>query len=102
MITRMWRGWTSRADANSYERFLLEEVFPSMRAIAGFLGAEVLRRQEESETAFVTLTRFEGFGDVRAFAGEAYETPVLEPRAQQLLSHYDDHALHFETTAFPV
>ena len=51
-------------------------------------------------TAFVTLTRFESLNDVRGFAGDDYETPELEPPALQLLSHYDDSALHFETTAF--
>jgi hypothetical protein len=38
--------------------------------------------------------------DVLAFAGEHYVTPVLEPEALQLLSRYDDHALHFETATF--
>jgi hypothetical protein len=38
--------------------------------------------------------------DVLAFAGEDYETPVLEPEALRLLSRYDDHALHFETATF--
>ena len=69
MITPMWRGWASMADPNSYGRFLPEELSPSMRGNPGFLGAEVLCRQEQSETAFVTLTRFEGLNDVWAFAG---------------------------------
>ena len=102
MITRMWRGWTRSANADSYQRFLLERLFPSMRAIPGFLGADVLRQEEEAETAFVTLTRFESISDVRAFAGENYGTPVLEPEALELLSHYDDRAVHFETATFPM
>jgi hypothetical protein len=100
MITRMWRGWTSASDAGSYQNFLLTELFPSMGAIPGFLGAEVLCRQEGSEAAFVTLTRFEDMDDVLAFAGEDYEAPVLEPEALRLLSRYDDRALHFETAMF--
>lgn len=48
----------------------------------------------------MTLTRFEDISDVLAFAGEGYETPVLEPEALRLLSRYDDHALHFETATF--
>jgi hypothetical protein len=100
MITRMWRGWTSAADAGSYQNFLLTELFPSMGTIPGFLGAEVLCRQEGAEAAFVTLTRFEDMDDVLAFAGEDYEAPVLEPEALRLLSRYDDHAVHFETATF--
>jgi hypothetical protein len=100
MITRMWRGWTRVADAGSYQNFLLTELFPSMSAIPGFLGAEVLRRQEGAEVGFVTLTRFEDMYDVLAFAGEDYEAPVLEPEALRLLSRYDDRALHFDTATF--
>lgn len=48
----------------------------------------------------MTLVRFEAMGDVRAFAGEDYETPVLEPQARELLSRYDDCAVHFDTTTF--
>jgi hypothetical protein len=59
-----------------------------MRAIPGFVGAEMLCRQEGTEAAFVTLTRFEDMADVLAFAGEDYETPVLEPEALRLLSRY--------------
>jgi hypothetical protein len=100
MITRMWRGWTRLEHADAYERFLLAHLFPSMRTISGFVGADVLRRPDVTETAFVTLTRFESLGDVRGFAGTDYEVPVLEPEALELLSRYDTRALHFETTPF--
>ncbi|MHB1519962.1 MAG: hypothetical protein ACYCWN_01385 [Ferrimicrobium sp.] len=55
MIARLWKGWTTRVDGGAYERSLLEELFPSMRAIPGFCGAEVRCRVEGDEVAFVTL-----------------------------------------------
>jgi antibiotic biosynthesis monooxygenase (ABM) superfamily enzyme len=100
MITRLWHGWTANEHADAYERFLLASLFPSMRAIPGFRGAEVLRREDGGETAFVTLTRFDSLEAIRAFAGEQYETPVLEPEARALLSRYDDRAEHFATASF--
>jgi antibiotic biosynthesis monooxygenase (ABM) superfamily enzyme len=100
MITRLWRGWTATDNADAYERFLLRELFPSMRDIPGFRGADVLRRAEHDEVAFVTLTRFDSVDAIRAFAGDDYETPVLEPPALALLSRYDQHALHFDTATF--
>ena len=36
-ITRTWRDWTAAADADDYQAFLLDELFPSMRSISGFL-----------------------------------------------------------------
>jgi len=98
----MWRGWTSAATADDYERFLLDELFPSMRSIPGFLGADVLRRPDGDEVAFVTLTRFRSLDDIRSFAGESLDVPVIEPRAAELLAHYEGRALHFETASFHV
>jgi antibiotic biosynthesis monooxygenase (ABM) superfamily enzyme len=100
MITRLWRGWTAVENADAYGRFLLEELFPSMRQIPGFRGADVLRRFEHDEIAFVTLTRFDSTAAVRAFAGDDHETPVLEPQALALLVRYEQRALHFETATF--
>jgi heme-degrading monooxygenase HmoA len=101
MITRLWRGWTTVDDADAYQRFLLDDLFPAMCEIPGFRGADVLRRpEEEDEVAFVTLTRFDSLAAIRAFAGDEYETPVLEPQALALLKRYELRALHFETATF--
>jgi hypothetical protein len=100
VITRVWRGWTSAADADAYEQFLLEKLFPSLRSISGFVSGDVLRRQDGDEVAFVTLVRFESLDDVIAFAGEGYEIPVLEPEALALLSRHDDRAVHYDTSTF--
>ncbi|HUA05672.1 MAG TPA: hypothetical protein VMB27_17320 [Solirubrobacteraceae bacterium] len=100
MITRVWRGWTSEGNADPYERFLLTELFPSMRQIPGFRGADVLRRTGDGEVGFITLTRFETLADIRSFAGDDFETPVLEPTALALLSRYDRRAEHYETSSF--
>jgi hypothetical protein len=48
----------------------------------------------------VTLTRFETLDAIQTFAGEEYETPVLEPTARRLLSRYEPLAEHFETSSF--
>lgn len=100
MITRLWRGWTLPENADAYERFLLSELFPSMRDIPGFRNADVLRRYADGEVAFVTLTRFDSLEAIRGFAGEDYETAVIEPKARALLSRYDERAQHYRTSSF--
>jgi antibiotic biosynthesis monooxygenase (ABM) superfamily enzyme len=100
VITRLWRGWTAPEDADAYERFLLVELFPSMRKIRGFRGADVLRRDEGGEVAFVTLTRFDSLEAIQAFAGEDAETAVIEPVARALLSRHDERAQHYNTSVF--
>jgi heme-degrading monooxygenase HmoA len=100
MITRMWRGWTTPSNADAYERFLRTELFPEVAKLPGFIGARVLRRRVDDGEEFVTLTTFESLDAVRAFAGDDYETPVIEPEAQRLLSRYEDRAIHYMTVDF--
>jgi heme-degrading monooxygenase HmoA len=98
MVTRMWRGWTAAGDADAYERFLRTELFPAVAQLPGFHGARILRRPvEHEEEEFVTLTTFESLQAVRAFAGDDFESPVIEPEAERLLSRYERRAVHYET-----
>jgi antibiotic biosynthesis monooxygenase (ABM) superfamily enzyme len=101
VVTRVWHGWTTRENADAYERFLMSELFPSMRAIPGFRDADVLRREDGNEVAFITLTRFDSLEAIIAFAGEEYERAVIEPQARAVLSHYDDRAQHYSTSSYP-
>jgi heme-degrading monooxygenase HmoA len=96
----MWRGWTAPSDADAYERFLRTELFPEVANIPGFLGARILRLPRDDEEEFVTLVTFESLDAVRAFAGDDYEIPVIEPEAQRLLSRYEDRAFHYGTVDF--
>jgi heme-degrading monooxygenase HmoA len=100
VITRLWRGWTTEANADAYERFLRTDLFPEVAKLPGFLEARVLRRRLDDEEEFVTLVTFASLDAVRTFAGDDYETPVIEPEAQRLLSRYEDRALHYATGEF--
>ena len=103
MIVRIWRGWTTRANAAAYERLLREEVFPGIaaRGIAGYRGVELLRREDGGETEFMTVMRFDGLKDVRDFAGQNYEVAVIPPRARALLERADERALHYSEAVAP-
>ena len=102
MIARVWRGWTADDDADAYERFLRTTLYPEVARLDGFRGAHILRRAApDGEVEFVTITLFDALDDVRAFAGEDYETPVIEPEAQRLLAHYEDRAVHYEDIVVP-
>ena len=96
MIARIWHGWTAPENADAYEEFLRTKMFPSIQRVPGYLGADLLRREDGQEIAFVTITRFESLDAVRAFAGENYERAVVEPEARALLSRFDDRSEHYE------
>ena len=96
MIARLWHGWTAPENADAYEEFLRTKMFPSIHRVPGYLGAELLRRQDGDEIAFITITRFESLESVRTFAGEDYEAAVVEPEARRLLSRFDSRSEHYE------
>jgi heme-degrading monooxygenase HmoA len=97
MITRLWHGYTTPANAAAYETLLRSEILPGIHRISGYRGAHLLRRDLGSEIEFVTLTYFTSLEDVRAFAGEDYEACVVPAEARALLSHFDLRAVHYET-----
>jgi antibiotic biosynthesis monooxygenase (ABM) superfamily enzyme len=96
VIARVWHGWTPPQNADAYEQFLRTKMFPSIHHVPGYLGADLLRREDGDAVAFVTLTRFESLESVRAFAGEDYEQAVVEPEARRLLSRFDQRSEHYE------
>jgi heme-degrading monooxygenase HmoA len=101
MISRIWHGWTTPADADAYEQLLRSEILPGIGRIEGFLGAYVLRREAGDEVEFVTITQFESLDAVRAFAGDDYETAVIVPEARRLLARFDERSAHYDTVVTP-
>jgi heme-degrading monooxygenase HmoA len=96
VIARIWHGWTTRENADAYEEFLRTKMFPSIHGVDGFLGADLLRRDEDTEIAFMTITRFESLDAVKRFAGDDHERAVVEPEARRLLSRFDERSAHYE------
>ncbi len=98
MISRIWHGWTTFGNADAYEKLLREEIFKwiESKEIAGYLGIQLLRRRLDDEVEFVTIMWFADLDAVRRFAGDDYETAVVLPDAQKLLSHYDAVSAHYE------
>ena len=98
MISRIWHGWTTPGNADTYERLLREEIFEGIagRRIDGFRGIDLLRRELGEEVEFVTVMWFDSIADVRAFAGEEYQVAVVPPAARAVLSRFDERSAHYE------
>ena len=98
MFLRVWRGWTSRENADAYEQLLREEIFTGIEArrVPGFRGIELGRRVSGSEVEFVTLMRFDDLDSVRGFAGDDFETAVVPSTARALLARFDQRSAHYE------
>lgn len=98
MIVRVWRGWTSGANADAYEALLRQEIFAGIakRQIRGYRGIELFRRVQDLEVEFVTLMRFDSLDAVRAFAGDDYQVAVVPPAARTLLTRFDARSAHYD------
>lgn len=98
MISRIWHGWTTHDNANTYETLLKDEIFKWIESkdIAGYRGIQLLRREHADEVEFMTIMWFDDLDAVRQFAGENYETAVVPPEAQKVLARYDPVSAHYE------
>lgn len=98
-IARIWRGWAEPAGADAYERYFRETLVPELQRIAGFVGAQLLRRNVGGEVELSTLTWFESQDAVRRFAGADWERAVVSEHARSLLTRYERTVQHFELAA---
>ena len=98
MICRIWHGYTSFKNADTYEKLLKEEIFVGIknRKIKGYNSIQLLRRQLDNETEFITIMWFDSLDSVREFAGRDYEKAVVPEKAQKILSRFDERSQHYE------
>jgi heme-degrading monooxygenase HmoA len=98
MISRIWHGWTTRENADTYEALLKKEIFTGIenRHIHGFRGIQLLRKELDKETEFITIMTFDSLESVKEFAGEDYAVAVVPQKARAVLSHFDQRSQHYE------
>jgi hypothetical protein len=95
-IVRVWKGFGT---ADGVDRYCGDHfpniVLPQLRALQGFIGAEVLVRSIDDATEVVVATTWDSLESVKAFAGEDYEQAFVEPVVGELLDRFDDRVAHF-------
>ena len=67
MISRIWHGWTTFSNADSYESLLKTEIFIGIqdRNISGYRGIQLFRRKLQDEMEFVTVMWFDTIDDIK-------------------------------------
>ncbi|MBD0839477.1 antibiotic biosynthesis monooxygenase [Streptomyces sp. TRM68416] len=98
MICRVWRGWSTKENADAYERIVRGQVVPGIEArrIPGFLSIDLVRRDRAEDVEFMTLMWFDALDSVRAFMGEDYETAHVPAAARAVLPDFDEQSAHYE------
>lgn len=103
MILRYWRGWTTPDNADAYQKLVSGQILPGIaaRRLDGYHGAYLLRRDLDQEVEFATVMIFDSLDNVRAFAGDDYETAYVPPAARAVLARFDEKSAHYETLLTP-
>ncbi len=98
MIKRIWRGWTTRENADSYFEVLTNKVIPSIedKKIPGYRGIEVFRKDNNDEIEFMTIITFDSIQNVIDFQGEDYALAYVPDVAQAVLKRWENHCFHYE------
>jgi antibiotic biosynthesis monooxygenase (ABM) superfamily enzyme len=98
VICRLWRGWTTRENADAYERIVRAEVIPGIeaRSIPGFRHIDLMKRDLGAEIEFQTLMWFDSLDAIKAFVGEDYRVSHVPAAARAVLSRFDERAGHYE------
>lgn len=84
MITRIWRGWTTRELADTFEAHVRRQL-PTIQEQVGYRELTLLRIDEGEEVQFITLTTFATMDDVKAFAGPNFTEAVIPPHLRETL-----------------
>ena len=96
MIARIWHGATDADRADEYLKYLNETGIPEYRNTKGNRGVYILRKIESDTTHFYTLSFWDSFDSIKAFAGEDYEKARYYPEDEKFLREFEPTVRHFE------
>ena len=96
MITRVWKALATAESVSKYVAHFEHNVYPEIKEIYGFAGAQVMRKPVEGGVEIVVMTFWESMDAIRTFAGEDVTQAVVEPEAQAVLISYDTAVSHYD------
>ena len=96
MVARMWTGVAHAAHADAYLAHVSGPIFASLRALDGFVGGTVARRDVPAGVEFVVTTYWRSRDAIRAFAGDDIDVAVVHADARRALVAWDDAVRHYD------
>lgn len=99
MIARYWSARAPAENLPAYLHHFKQNVIPELRAVPGFVRAELLTHSSGDEIELVVLSVWESSQAIGAFAGPDREAAVVAPAAAALFTSYDRRVRHYEISA---
>lgn len=96
-IMREWRGVIRTADRDEYVGYIKDTGLDDYRATRGNLGAAIAVRELDAErTEVITLSWWDSFDSIRAFAGDDIELARYYPMDDKYLLERPRTVQHYE------
>jgi heme-degrading monooxygenase HmoA len=96
MVARTWYARTTQQSVSLYRKHYVEKNLPKLRAVKGFIGAQLYTRMEDESVEIFVVTFWKSFDAIDAFASPDREAAVVPPDMAPLLVSYDPRVRHFE------
>lgn len=96
MIIRVWRGRTSPADAESYERFLKKTAYPDYGEVPGNRGWILLRRHVSDTVEFMFVSFWDSMEAIADYTEGDPERPKYYPEDRAALLELPAGVEHYQ------
>jgi hypothetical protein len=95
MISRHWIGIVKNDRVHDYLNHLENTVLPNLNKSEGLKNAYYLKRSVKQGTEFLIVTEWDCVESIKKFAGENFDTAVLDPYAKSMMVTYDRKVRHY-------
>lgn len=94
MIVRIWHGRTKTTDAEAYRQFVIDTGIRDYTSIPGNQGAQVWQRQDGEITHVYTVSWWDNYESIKAFAGEEFEKARYYEEDKKFLLEFEPTVMH--------
>jgi heme-degrading monooxygenase HmoA len=96
IVARVWQGRVLDARAEEYSHYHYENGVKPLLEVEGNIGVQVLRRSEQGQTEFTTISYWTSREAIRKFVGGDIEQSHHLPRDAEYLVELPQRVRHYE------
>ena len=98
MIVRVWHGRIRAKDADEYGRYIESTGLRDYRRCRGNRGAVMLIQPAGDEADVYTVSFWDSYEDIKAFAGDDVAKARYYPEDERYLLEFEPAVRHFDAT----
>jgi heme-degrading monooxygenase HmoA len=95
-ICRVWTACASSESWPAYREHFATKVLPELRAVPGYLGANLYVRKNAGQNDILVETFWRSLDPIHSFAGLDLEAAVVAKKAAEVLTYYERRVRHYE------